>query len=107
MQIKFVRHFESIMRNTWCKPKLLDIFCGVTAGFAYRRTSDFAFKNARRENDVVIDLDSFFAIKLLPERLKCDFDDSEIIFFSLVKKVLGFSFQHVVSLNSIVRAPQT
>ena len=49
MQIKFVRHFESIRKNTWCKLKLLDIFCGITAGFAYRRTSDFAFKNARRE----------------------------------------------------------
>ena len=48
VQIKFVRHFESIKRNTWCKLKLLDIFCGTTAGFAYRRTSDFAFKNARR-----------------------------------------------------------
>ena len=48
VQIKFVRHFESIRRNTWCKLKLLDIFCGITAGFAYRRTSDFAFKNARR-----------------------------------------------------------
>ena len=48
VQIKFVRQFESITRNTWCKLKLLDIFCGITAGFAYRRTSDFAFKNARR-----------------------------------------------------------
>ena len=47
-QIKFVRHFESITKNTWCKVKLLDIFCGITAGFAYRRTSEFAFKNARR-----------------------------------------------------------
>ena len=34
-----------------------------------------------------MDLDSFFALKLLRERLKLDFDDFKLIFFSLVKKV--------------------
>ena len=52
-------------------------------------------------------LDSFFSLKSLRERLKRDFDDSKLIFFSLAKKVLGFSFQHVVPLISIVRVPQT
>ena len=59
MQIKFVRHFESITRNTWCKLKLLDIFCGAAAGFAYRRTSDFAFKNARRDQ-ILLDEETSF-----------------------------------------------
>ena len=65
MQIKFVRHFESITRNTWCKLKLLDIFCGITAGFAYRRTSEFAFKNARREYEI-----EFYGHRLTQNGLK-------------------------------------
>ena len=40
LQIKFVRHFASVTINTWCKLKLLDIFCGIVTGFAYRRTND-------------------------------------------------------------------
>ena len=44
-----------------------------------------------------MDLDSFFALKSLWERLKRDFDDSRLFFFTY-KKVLGFSFQHVVPL---------
>ena len=53
-----------------------------------------------------MDLDSFFALKSLWKRLKRDFDDSKLFFFSY-KKVLGFSFKHVVPLIQIVRAPQT
>ena len=33
-----------------------------------------------------MDLDSFFAHKSLWERLKGDFDDSQLIFFNLVRK---------------------
>ena len=42
-------------------------------------------------------LDSFLALKLLWERLKQDFDDTRLFFFTY-KKVLGFSFQHVIPL---------
>ena len=33
-----------------------------------------------------MDLDSFFAVKSLRERLKRDFDDSKLIFFNLQRK---------------------
>ena len=33
-----------------------------------------------------MDLDSFFAVKSLRERLKRDFDDSQLIFFNLQRK---------------------
>ena len=33
-----------------------------------------------------MDLDSFFALKSLRERLKRDFDDSKLIFFRLQRK---------------------
>ena len=36
-------------KNTSCKLQLLDIFCGITAGFAYRRISVFASKNTKRD----------------------------------------------------------
>ena len=43
-------------------------------------------------NVAVIDLDSFFALKSLRERLKGDFDDSKLIFFTS-----GESFSFLIS----------
>ena len=86
VQIKFVRHFESITRNTWCKLKLLDIFCGITAGFAYRRTSDFAFKNARRVCSLLPQLSQLNPVPLHTrhhERNQWNFKVCKIIFHSV------------------------
>ena len=45
---------------------------------------------------------SMFTLKSFLERLKRDFDGSKIFFFSVYKQVIGFSFQHVISLISMV-----
>ena len=49
-------------------------------------------------NVAVIDLDSFFALKSLRERLKRDFDDSKPIFFNLPRK---FQVSH---FNTLLRS---
>ena len=51
-------------------------------------------------NVAVIDLDSFFALKSLRERLKGDFDDSKLIFFHFRRK---FQFSHFNMLFSSFR----
>ena len=41
-------------------------------------------------------------LKSLLERLKRNFDDSKIVSFQFTSKFIGLSFQHVISLVSMV-----
>ena len=58
----------------------------VRSEFRFRRcpsSLEFSPQNIILSRNVaVIDIDSFFALKSLPERLKRDFDESKNIFFT-------------------------